>query len=70
MESDEENKGKSGSERKEEIVESTSLWLKPGAIGRELVFWLEEVTEWTWQGRLGLGASMTQKVIKRVCLKG
>lgn len=45
MESGEENKGKSDNERKEEIVISMLLWLKPAALGREQGFSMEEVTE-------------------------
>lgn len=62
-----ENKGKSDNERKEEIVKSMLLWLKPG--GRELGLLMEEVTEGAWQCRLGFGASMTQNVKKRSFLE-
>lgn len=62
-----ENGEKSDNERKEEIVKSMLLWLKPG--GRELGFSMEEVTEGAWQSRLGFGASMTQNVKKGVSLK-
>lgn len=59
MESGEEKRGESDNERKEEIVVSTLLWLKPGAIRRELT---EDLTEGSWrEGRLGLGASIMKR---------
>lgn len=61
---EEENKGKSDKERKEEMVISTLLWLKPGARWRELGSLTEEGS---WQGRLGLGgASITRTRNQRI----